>query len=198
MEILSEQNQSAVTKSVEVVRNGEVLLYPTDTIYGLGADPFQKEAVQKLFNIKQRDSGKMPLLLAENKEMVGEYAYIPAAAEKIARQWPAPFTLVLPRKAGAIPEFFPEQETIAFRVPDSQYCQKLLHELKQPIISTSANISGKNTEASIENISKQLSNDKIPLAICADSPLSGLASTIISCDDVSCFILREGAFRVPE
>lgn len=129
-----------VTKKVladvaEALRAGVVVAYPTDTAYGLAADPANPNAVRRIFLIKGREKGKPLPLIASSHEQAGEFVRFGGEARKLARQhWPGPLTIVAPKKRG--------RGTAAVRVPASSWACAIAHALGRPITSTSANLSG--------------------------------------------------------
>jgi len=127
-----------VKKAVECLRNGGVIIYPTDTVYGLGCDLFNKKGIEKIYDIKKR-SKKDPLsfVCADLKD-ISRYALVSDYAYKTMRRLlPGPYTFIL-QASRLVPKIIlPKRQTTGIRVPDHPICQALVQELGQPIISTS-------------------------------------------------------------
>ncbi|MGM9767549.1 MAG: L-threonylcarbamoyladenylate synthase [Candidatus Cryptobacteroides sp.] len=152
-------NNEAVTKALEVLRSGGVILYPTDTIWGIGCDATDPKAVSRIYEIKKRSDSKALVLLASDLDMVCRYVKeIPEMAIQLVEVNDSPMTIIYPdaicakapaegAEAVADKHFLAwnvvaEDGTVAIRIPDMDFCKALIHKLGRPIVSTSANISG--------------------------------------------------------
>lgn len=141
-------------KAAKVLRDGGVILYPTETIYGLGANALDEKAVSKIFKIKERDLNKPLSVLVRDMQMAKKIACIDSKAEKILESvWPGPITIVL-RKKDLLPYIVTaDGESIAMRISSNFFAQGLVSRLGFPITATSANLSeGKNLVSSQEII----------------------------------------------
>jgi L-threonylcarbamoyladenylate synthase len=120
-----------------------VILYPTDTVWGIGCDATNAEAVQRIYSLKKSDDKKSMLVLCGNPDMVVRYVNkAPGIAFEVMEMATKPLTLILPGAVGVAENLIPEEGTLGVRVPDHDFCQKLLYKFGRPIVSTSANISG--------------------------------------------------------
>ncbi len=130
---------SAVTKAKKFYLQGTVFIYPTDTIYGFGANPFNEEAVKKIDNIKERKDSKPYILLVDGIDTLIKYVDIrnEKHLDFLLAIWPNPVSVVLNlnRRTQSILNI----KTAAFRIPNQRFCLKLLQEIKMPLISTSVN-----------------------------------------------------------
>jgi len=193
---LSQENLDVyVGKSIEVLRVGGVVLYPTDTLYALGADAFSDEAVAKVFAIKGRGKRKSISAVFSDMAMVERYAKVNDAAKRLAEKFlPGPLTLVLKKKAGIKTGIARDRGTIGIRIPNHPFCLALAKEFGKPITATSANISGEETKNSVDEILKQLGSaaEHIDLAIDAGELPPSLPSTVVDCSGAEPKILREG------
>lgn len=152
-------NNEAVSKALEVLRSGGVILYPTDTIWGIGCDATDPKAVSRIYEIKKRSDSKALVLLASDLDMVCRYVKeIPEMAIQLVEVNDSPMTIIYPdaicgkapaegAEAVADKHFLAwnvvaEDGTVAIRIPDMDFCKTLIHKLGRPIVSTSANISG--------------------------------------------------------
>lgn len=152
-------DNEAVAKAIEVLRAGGVILYPTDTIWGIGCDATNPKAVARVYEIKKRADSKALVLLASDLDMICRYVReIPDMAIQLVEVNDSPMTIIYPEAiAGKAPaegeEAVPDRHflawnvvaedgSIAIRIPDMDFCKVLIHKLGRPIVSTSANISG--------------------------------------------------------
>lgn len=152
-------DNEAVAKAIEVLRAGGVILYPTDTIWGIGCDATNPKAVARVYEIKKRADSKALVLLASDLDMICRYVReIPDMAIQLVEVNDSPMTIIYPEAiAGKAPaegeEAVPDRHflawnvvaedgSVAIRIPDMNFCKVLIHKLGRPIVSTSANISG--------------------------------------------------------
>src|SRR3989344_7237171 len=167
MEILSlksKDTQHAAERAAEVLRAGGVVLYPTDTLYGLGADAFSDEAVAKVYAIKGRETDKPIHCIVADIEMAEQYAEMSRAAEHLAAAFlPGALTLILSAKGG--PAFGGKKlgsgilhgmDAIGIRIPKNDFCIALAKKFGKPYTTTSANVSGEVPQGSVEEILAQL------------------------------------------
>ncbi len=131
-------------KIAQIMSKGGIVLYPTDTIWGIGCDATQTEAVKKIHQIKQRDLNKSMLLLADDMSLVRYYTQtIPDAAINITEVSLDPITLIYPKAENLPKEVIANDKSVAFRITNDLFCKEIIKFLGKPIISTSANIAGK-------------------------------------------------------
>ena len=146
---------SPINKAVETLKNGGVIIYPTETVYGLGADINNKEAVERIFEIKGREKTKSVSIACLKKD-IEKYAEVNDLARFLIENFlPGPLTLVL-RKKETVPEWITNSEYIGIRVPDNEFVQKLLKKFGHAITSTSANISGKKDPISAKELAPRI------------------------------------------
>lgn len=196
METISASHPSAVTKAAAILRAGGVILYPTDTLYGLGVDALSDEAVAKVYAIKGRDEKKPLHAVVADMDMASKYGEVNETADKLARAFlPGPLTLILKKKEGVETGIGRERKTFGIRIPDNQFCRDLALEFGKPFTTTSANIAGATPERSVEKILAQLGGRAqfINLIIDAGELPEHLPSTVVDVSDDSIRILREGA-----
>ena len=146
-----------IALALEVLRNGGIILYPTDTVWGIGCDATNAEAVQKIYDLKRSVDKKSMLVLCKDANMVVRYVdKAPGIAFEVMEMATKPLTLILPGATGVAENLIPEEGTLGVRVPDHEFCQKLLYKFGKPIVSTSANISGEKTPKKIAEVSKEI------------------------------------------
>jgi L-threonylcarbamoyladenylate synthase len=185
-------SQREIEKGVKILRKGGVIAFPTDTIYGLGADAFNSTAVERIYEIKNRPKHRqLPLLIADVEQLTTLAAPIPEIAWFLAKRfWPGGLTLVLP-KTDSLPVYLIPGLTIAVRVPDHPVCLALIQRLGNPIIGTSANISGQPAALTAEEVGQQLGG-KIDFIINGGKCPGGKESTVVDVTHESPTILRQG------
>jgi len=169
-----------------------VIAFPTDTVYGLGADAFNPTAVERIYEIKNRPKyQQFPLLITDVKQLTTLAEPIPEIAWFLARRfWPGGLTLVLP-KTDSLPLHLASGPTIAVRVPNHPVCQAIIQYLRNPIIGTSANTTGQPAALTAEEVRQQLGR-KLDLVINGGKCLGNKESTIVDITHEPPVILRQG------
>ena len=146
-----------VALAVEVLRKGGIILYPTDTVWGIGCDAINVEAVEKVYRLKRSEDKHSMLVLCRDADMVVRYVdKAPGIAFEVMEMSTSPLTLILPGATGLAQNLIPEEKTLGVRVPEHDFCQMLLRKFGRPIVSTSANISGEATPKSVKEISREI------------------------------------------
>ncbi|MFC2024917.1 L-threonylcarbamoyladenylate synthase [Chloroflexota bacterium] len=191
--------QNQVERGISILREGGIVAYPTDTVYGLGACASLPQAVERIYEVKER-SRKMalPLLLADVLQIAEVAEPVPPIAWLLARKFlPGALTIVLP-KSCPVPEIITAGETtIAVRIPAHPVPIALVEGLGTPIVGTSANLSGRPSPLTADEVYSQL-GDKIDLIINGGRCQGGRESTIIDVTGEIPVVLREGAISREE
>jgi L-threonylcarbamoyladenylate synthase len=184
--------QREIEKGVKILRKGGVIAFPTDTVYGLGADAFNPTAVQRIYEIKDRPKHRqLPLLIADINQLTTLAEPIPEIAWFLARQfWPGGLTLVL-SKTDSLPVYLAPGPTIAVRIPNHPACLAIIQHLGNPIIGTSANISDQPAALTAEEVGQQLGG-KIDFIINGGKCPGGKESTVVDITREPPIILRQG------
>jgi len=165
-----------IRKARKALQQGGVIIYPTDTLYGLGADIFNKEAVKKVFRIKGREFEAPLSVMVSNLKEIKDLAWVNKEQERLmSALLPGPFTFILKKKAKVSKILTGGKKTIGIRIPDSEVCQQLSKNF--PITTTSANVSGFEPSLSIKKITKEF-NKQVNLALEGEG-LSGQPSIIV-------------------
>jgi L-threonylcarbamoyladenylate synthase len=198
--------EAAVSDAAEVLRAGGVVLYPTDTLYGLGADALSDDAVEKIYAIKGRADGKPIHAIVADLGMAEKYAVVTDEVRLLAERLPqGQVTFILPAKGGSASGgkkleklntgILRGRATFGFRIPDNEFCISLTREFGQPITATSANKSDVPPERSVRKILAQLGDaaHSINLAIEAGELPHRLPSTVVDLSGEEPAIIREGA-----
>jgi L-threonylcarbamoyladenylate synthase len=195
---LSASIQEQVEKGIAILKNGGVIAFPTDTVYGLGASSDIDAAVERVYRIKGRPRHMaLPLLLANVSQLDKVAVSIPASARLLADKfWPGPLTLVLPKSDAVSDIISGDGATVAVRVPAHPIPTALARGLGTPIVGTSANLSGQPSALTAEEARNQL-GDKVDLIIEGDCP-GGRESTVVDLTGESPVILRQGALSREE
>lgn len=182
---------SSYDRIVEVLREGGIICYPTETFYGLGVDPWNPDACNRLYHLKQRSSDKELPLIAANIEMASKFfdTSDPRVQILIKKFWPGPLTLVIPSAD--------KSRNYAVRVTSHPEAQKISESFGKPIISTSANISGIRPITSPGELSQDLIAG-IDTLLDGGTCAGGLPSTIVSVLKPDIEILREGVISSRE
>ncbi len=150
--------QKDIEKAVEVLRKGGVILYPTDTIWGLGCDATNPQAVEKIYKIKQRPNTKSMLILLDSMNKLMDYAYVPSMAWELIKVSNQPLTIIYPEAKNLAPNLIAEDGTIGIRIVRDDFCRDLIRAFGKPIVSTSANVSGKPAPTNFKEISQEIKN----------------------------------------
>ena len=146
-----------IQKALEVLRAGGIILYPTDTVWGIGCDASDPEAVAKVYAIKNREDSKSLVLLASDMDMICRYVKeVPEMAVQLVEVNDKPMTIIYPGAMGLAPNAIAEDGTVGIRIPMMDFCQQLISRFGRPIVSTSANISGEATPKKFSEISEQI------------------------------------------
>lgn len=161
----------AIKIAAKVLKNGGVIIYPTDTIYGIGVNALDQNAIDKVYKIKERPKKKPLSVIASDIKMAKKYCvFNKKRAEIFKAVFPGPFSLILPIKPpGRAKILTSYKNTLSLRIPDSKITSLLAKELKIPLTSTSANISGLPGSGDINKVLKQLENKKNQIDLVLDA-----------------------------
>jgi len=147
-------------QEIEILKKGGIILYPTDTIWGLGSDATQPLSIKRIIGLKGRDNTKNLLILVSDIEMLRNYVEeIPNNALELIQNTTSPLTIIYPKAKNLPIELLSQDESIGIRIPNHNYCQKLLREFGKPIISTSANLSSHPSPISFNEISQKIKQE---------------------------------------
>jgi len=188
-----------IEESIYVLQNGGIIVYPTDTAYGLGADIYKKKAVKKIYEMKGRNKSLPLSVMVADMDVAEKICYIENTNIRKAAGYliPGPVTIVMKAK-DTVPEYLKNiDKTVGFRIPKHDFCLKLLKKYKHPITTTSANISGKPEAKRITDIDETILNNA-NLIIDGGTIESEKVSTVIRLDKDGFEILREGALDLKD
>ena len=145
-------------KIIEALKSGGTILYPTDTIWGIGCDATNIEAINKIFEIKKREKNKSMIILVESAKRLEELVEVPEMAWEIIDLSDKPVTLIYDNPKGLPKEILAEDGSIGIRLVDDLYLKKIITKLNKPLVSTSANFSGEKSPMKFSDISKEIIN----------------------------------------
>ncbi len=191
--LTNENVEECAARAAEVLRAGGIVLYPTDTVYGLGVDAFSDSAVATLYALKGREALKTTHAIVSNMEMIEVCAEIDELSRNlIARYMPGPLTLVLNKKAGIVNGIARDRSTIGLRMPNNSFCTAMTEAFGGPVTTTSANRSGETPLHSITEILSRLGNEHVDFVVDAGVLPEKLPSTVVDVSGEKAVILREG------
>lgn len=189
--ILAINEPQSLFRAVEIIQSGGVIAFPTDTVYGVGVSAFNKEAIEKLYNVKDRSKEKaIPVLIADPEELLKITSTPTKQVQTIINEfWPGPLTLIIPL-LDSLPKNLSPTQTIGIRIPDFSLTRDLLRQTG-PMAVTSANLSGEENSLTAEDVAVALGG-KIDLILDGGKTPGGVSSTVLDCTQEESIILREG------
>jgi len=185
-----------IEKIAQIIEKGGIVVFPTDTVYGIGCNPYNENAVKKIYEIKSRTKLKSLPVLAYSLDIVKEIALIDKFTEKIVEKyWPGPLTLILELTDQKLKKSLNLENKIAVRIPDSKCTLKLLEKCKL-IVGTSANISGNSSYTNPDECIKNIKN--YDMFLNGGIITSKGESTIIEIENKEIKIIREGTLKIED
>lgn len=194
-----ESNERHLAAAVDALSAGEPVIFPTDTVYGLGVAVGKAMTPELLYDLKRRDHGKPVAWLVSDPGALALYGTaVPAFAQALARTfWPGPLTLIV-RAAPDVPEPFRAQGgTIALRMPDNELALSLIERVGVPLATTSANISGQKPPRTFAELDPALL-DCVSTVLRDDTEKSGVASSVVDCTGDHPIMVREGGVSIAD
>jgi L-threonylcarbamoyladenylate synthase len=148
-----------IKRALEVLKNGGIILYPTDTIWGIGCDATNEKAVDKIYKIKKREDSKSMLVLMENPALLERYVDdVPEIALDLVEVATTPLTVIYPNAKNLAKNLIAEDGSIGIRFTKEAFTALLLQRFRKPLVSTSANISGEKSPVFFDEISEEIKN----------------------------------------
>lgn len=196
MKKLVKATEKNIQKAAQIIKNGGVVAFPTETVYGLGADVFNKKAVAKIFEIKKRpDFDPLIVHICDIKQLKLLCSHIPLVIKKITKLfWPGPLTVILPKKKSVPDIVTAGLKTVAVRMPENKIALKLIKLANTPIAAPSANLFSRLSPIKAEHVVNQL-NGKPDLILDGGKTKIGLESTIIKYENGKLYLLRPGGLE---
>lgn len=194
MLVLPISQPGSIEQAVAVLRAGQVIAFPTDTVYGVGAHGFMASAIEKLYDLKGRERQKaIPLLIARIEDLTTVAVDIPAIAWRLAeRFWPGAVTLVLPKAATVLDVLTAGGNSVAVRLPGHDAILQLIATLGAPLAATSANLSGQPEAVTAEE-TQAIFGTQLALILDGGRCPGGVPSTVVDATVLPPRILRRGA-----
>lgn len=185
-------NPGVIAKAVEVLRSDGVLVYPTDTVYGIGCRLGSPAGIAAVYRAKGRQRRKPASFICRDLQQISRYAVLSDAAYRLAKQLlPGPYTLVLPASPACPKPIQSAHRAVGVRIPDCAVTAAIVQALGEPLISTSANMSGEETPEDAAAIERAF-GPSVSLVLDAGA-LTGQPSTVLDCTGPEAVVLRQGA-----
>lgn len=188
-----EDFKQEIENAIEVLKKGGTILYPTDTVWGIGCDATNAAAVDKVYKLKQREESKALICLVNSVAMLEQYVKdVPDPAYDIIDFSTKPTTIIYDKPIRVAGNLVAEDDTLAIRVVKDEFCEKLIQKLRKPLVSTSANISGEPTPNSFAQISPEILKGVDYVVNLQHSKISEKPSAIIRIgNDMSVKVIRK-------
>jgi len=195
---LLKTNPKNIKTASDTVKLGGLIVYPTDTLYGLGCDPFNIEAVKRIFKVKGEERKKPLPILASNIQQVKKIAYLPKEVEKVAKRfWPGPLTIVVPKKP-ALPDIVTcDTDSVGVRVPKHDSALQLIRLSGGLLVGTSANRTGEKPPKTAQEAVQQLGEEIDIILDGGPAPL-GVSSTVVDFTSVKPKLVRKGPIKLSD
>lgn len=188
-------HSTQILHAVEILKSGGVIIYPTDTIYGMAVDIRHKGAIERLFKIKKMDRHKLLSFVCNDLQTVSQWAFISNSAFRVMRRvLPGPYTFILPASRGVPRTILAKRQTIGIRIPDSPVALQLVQELGAPLLSTSVPRGSDDFHTDLAEISAAFA-ERVDLILNAGE-LIDIPSTVVDFTTDPPQIIREGAGEV--
>lgn len=194
-----EINEQELNRTVHVLEQGGIVIFPTETVYGIGANAYKEEAVRRIYEVKNRPDEKPLSIMVSGINEIEKYAVIQSDVERkiINNFMPGPITIILKKKLGVFDYISSGKDTVGIRIPDNKIVLEILKKLKFPIVAPSANISGMPSGIDLKDILKDF-DGKVDVCIDGGKAKIGEASTIVEVIDGKPVILRQGKITIDE
>ncbi len=189
--------QRLIDQVVAALKQGAVIAYPTDTMYGIGCDIFNQKAVKRIFQLKKRDKDKPFSFICSSLKDVSQYCFLSNSAYRLMKKClPGPYTFILPAMKIVPKIMLTRQKTVGIRVPDNRICQQIVDTLGNPILTTSANLEEESYLAEAFEVEERIGS-RIDLIIDGE-PISPAPSSVVSLIGDEPLVLRVGKGDVSE
>lgn len=198
IDLREKSNLSELKKIGNEMKKGKIAVFPTETVYGIGTNGLDSNAVEKIYKIKNRSKDNPINLLVSNIEMAELVAENISELEyKLMKKFfPGPFTIILKKKKGLVSDVLTAgKDTIGIRIPDNEIALKLIEYAGCPIATSSANFAGENPKTKIESVTNDFYKD-VDYVIDGGECNIGIASTIVQVEDGKIHILRQGYLTI--
>ncbi|MBS9774402.1 MAG: threonylcarbamoyl-AMP synthase [Tenacibaculum sp.] len=175
-----------------VLNNNKIILYPTDTVWGIGCDATSYNAIQKIYSIKKREENKSLIILVSSLNMLKKYVSVPKKAIEIIKKSTKPTTIIYKNPKNIAENIINKDDnSVAIRIVKDDFCRKLIKRLGKPLVSTSANISGRQTPKSFSEIEADILNSVDYIVNSRQNEVATKSSTILKIEGNNIVVLRE-------
>jgi L-threonylcarbamoyladenylate synthase len=180
-------------KAIETLKNGDVILYPTDTIWGIGCDATNEAACQKISQIKNRTDNKSFIILVDSVQMIEKYIpEFPDVCYDLVDLADKPLTIIYPNAKGLAPSILADDGSVGIRVTKDPICLKLIRSMRKPLVSTSANLSGEANPSCFADVNQQIKDQVDAIVMEKLDVKNNVASQIIKIGlDYSIQVIRK-------
>ena len=182
--------QKQLTNSLKNLKLGNIILYPTDTVWGLGCDASNFDAVSKIYQLKNREESKSLIVLVSSVNMLKKHVSVPKKALDVLKKSERPTTIIYNNPKGFAKNTIAQDKTIAIRIVQDDFCRKLIKRFGKPIVSTSANVSGQMTPKSYKEISQPILDGVDYIVALHQNKVNSKSSTILKIDGNEIQVLR--------
>ena len=153
------QMDADITQCLKVLSDGGLILYPTDTVWGIGCDATNADAVKRVYRLKQRDDSKALIVLIDSADHLDHYVVdVPEIARELIDVAVKPLTIIYEGAYNLASNVLGEEDSVGIRIPNDEFCHRLCQRFGKPIVSTSANVSGKATAATFAEVDQEIVN----------------------------------------
>jgi len=180
-----------LSNTTEALKKGKTILYPTDTVWGIGCDATNRKAIAKVYQIKERVESKSLIVLVSSLHMLQKYVTVSKKVKEILKATTKPTTIIYENPKGFPNNAIAKDNTIAIRIVQDDFCRKLIKKFGKPIVSTSANISGKSTPKSFKEIDKAILNRVDYIVALQQDKITHKPSAILKVDKDKITVIRE-------
>lgn len=190
-------NEEELNEVIHILKHDGIVIFPTETVYGIGGNALSDDVVDRIYDVKQRPREKAINILVSSKDKIEKYAIINSNLERklIDKYMPGPITIILEKKENFGRSFTANNDTIGVRIPDCNIIQKILKRIDFPLIAPSANISGKPSGIDAEDIVKDF-DGKVDAIIDGGRAKLASSSTIVKVENEKINILRQGTLTI--
>lgn len=190
-------DSDSIKSTVGVLRDGGVVMHPTETCYGFAVDVFNVKALNKLFLLKGRDENKPLSVMVSSLEMAQKYGDFSEKALGLAeKHWPGPLSIIVPRKS-SLPDFFNQKESfVSLRCSDCTFCFELVKAFGKPVVTTSANLSGVPPLYKIDLAQFKDLVEEIDLVVDGGELVENKPSTVVRVEGNKIVVLRQGGIKI--
>lgn len=191
-------NEDELENVIKVIEDGGVVIFPTDTVYGIAANSLDEEAIKKLFDLKERNDNKPICVLTSSVDKIKKIAYVRDEEQKIIDQYmPGALTIILDKKDNVSDVLTSNLKTVGVRIPNNEIALRILEKLEYPLATTSANISGKEAAVKKEDLITEF-DGRVDIIIDGGITNLKVSSTIVKLDNNEIKILRQGTIKITD